>query len=214
MLDANVNTTYTIAQRIFDATDSPDTTASPTVLIYDQATYTLQATITMTHRINGIYTCTHTFTAVGLYDICIDESTVPRHFYATVLVGNSDDVSLAAKILNIANIGQNAELGAGSGQVTYANILTYNGNPLQATEVRCFNAYTATLPNTTKATVTDTSSMVAKQTTNTVGSFTLYLNPGYYVLQFTDPNDGFNVWYINYNTGSGTWTTSTTPINP
>lgn len=213
MLDLQVAVAGSISIRIFDAAGNPATgSVTPVLTIYDEATYTLQATINMTFKVSGIFSASWTPPAVGLYDLCIDESTIPFHFYTTVLVGNSDDENLAAHILNLSNAGQEVTLGAGSGQVTYTNGLTFNGNPLQNVEVRCFQAQTVTASGGTKYTHITASPMYAHTNTNTLGSFTLYLDPGYYVLQYIDSNDGFNTVYINYS--GGAWTTSTTEINP
>lgn len=214
MLDANVNTTYLVSVRIFGSDGSPSSSASPVFKVYDQATYTLQATINMAFRVDGIYTCTWQPAAVGYFDVCIDEPNIPRHFFTTLLVGNSDDGSLSTHILNLSNKGQDVSLGAGVGKITYTNTLTFQGNPLQNTEVRVFQAQTMTTSGGTKFTHILTGTMYAKTNTNSLGSFTLYLDPGYYVLQYIDPNDGFNTQYINYNTSTSTWTTSSTEINP
>jgi len=216
MLDGKVNTAFTIDQRILDSAGNPVTSGiTPTFTIYDQTAYTQQATGTLTHKINGIWASSAwTPTLVGLYDVCIDENTIPRHYYVTVLIGTSDDNSLATHILSLANKGQDVTLGSGAGQVTYENTLNYNGAPLQNTTIGVFNATTFVASNGARGTVIDYTTEVSKQQTNTLGAYTFYLNPGYYALTFTDSNGGTNVFYINYNTNNATWTTSSIPINP
>lgn len=216
MLDGQVNTAFVIDQRILDSGGNPVTSGiTPSFTIYDQATYTQQSTGTLAHRINGIWASSAwTPTLVGLYDICIDETTIPAHYYVTVLIGNSNDNALSTHILSLSNKGQDVSLGAGAGVLTYSSELTYNGAPLQNTVIGVFNASTFTASGGAKGTVIDYSTEVSKQTTNTLGAYTFYLNPGYYALTFVDSNGGTNVFYINYNTNNATWTTSSTPINP
>lgn len=216
MLDGKINVAFVIAQRFLDSSSNPVTSGiTPTFTIYDQTTYTQQATGSLAHQINGIWKATSwTPINVGLYDILIDETTIPRHFYASILIGNSDDNTLATKIISLSNKGQDVILGAGGGQITYSNTLTFNAAPLASTEIRVFGASTFTASTGAKATVIDYTTAISKQSSNSLGAYTFYLNPGYYALEFVDPNDGLNVFYISWNSGTSTWTTSLTPINP
>jgi hypothetical protein len=164
----------------------------------------------------GVYGYWWTPTVATLYDVDIDEATIPVHFFQTLLVGSSTDLGIATHILALSNKGQDVVLSATAGSVLFTTTMTLNGTAVATTTVRFFNATNYTDNSSIVRTTIDFTTEVAQATTSTTGGLSVQLNPipGYFALQFIDANGGQETWYIKYNSGSGTWNVTTSPQNP
>ena len=224
MLDAQVNSPFLFSIRLIDGSGSPATAVSPTITISQQPTNGTSTTYVATpvsaaamfNLGSGRYGYWWTPTIATAYDYDIDETTIPSHFFGTVLVGNSTDLGISTHILALSNKGQDVILSSIAGSVLFTTTLTLSSTPVASTTVRFFNATNITDNAAHTQTLVDFTFEVAQAATSTTGGLSVQLNPvpGYFAMQFIDPNGGQDTQYIKYVSGSGTWTVTTTPQNP
>ena len=224
MLDAQVNTAFLITQRFIDGSGNPATAVSPTVTIKQQPTDGTSQTYVATpvnaaamfSMGSGVYGYWWTPTLATTYDMDIDETTIPAHFFESLLAGNSTDLGISTHILALSNKGQDVVLSSTAGSVLFTTTMTLNGTAVASTTVRFFNATNYTDNTSVVRTTIDFTTEVAQAATSVTGGLSVQLNaiPGYYAMQFIDANGAQDTWYIKYNSGTGTWNVTTSPQNP
>jgi hypothetical protein len=225
VIDVKNNVPFPISQRFVDGAGNPATGKAPTVTIYQQ-TRGGGGTVTVSKIVNsavmteldpatpsGVYYYSWTPSAVGYYYINIDETTLPARFFDEILVGNNDDLDLSTHLMTLANEGQPVTLGAGAGQITFTDTLMEGATPVSSSTVRAFNAFTVIDGSSNKFTRVDYTTVVAQALTSSTGSFTMSLNPGYYLLQTVDQNGALATFYMNVVDATHI-TLQQTPINP